>query len=279
MIYDCFPYNGETDLLEIRLNHHNSFVDKFVISEATYTYSGIPKPLYYDEIKNLPTFYRFKDKIIHIIFDTPPTEENKGWFYEISQRNSLLSLLPEFTDSDLILYLDCDEIIRNKSVIDITIRHPDVLVNLDMDMLWYYLNCKKDPDSKYASDYSMEECFQGRWHMGKICRKLHLEMFRENLYAIREYFVEYPEYLFTIFDSGWHFSNLGDPNKIYNKFNAFSHYNEFNKKYKLSPKLIEERKRNLIDPLGRDIKLIKTEILDVPQYVIDNKERFKNYIL
>ena len=40
MIYDCFPFNNELDLLEIRLNHHDYFVDKFVLSESKWTYSG-----------------------------------------------------------------------------------------------------------------------------------------------------------------------------------------------------------------------------------------------
>ena len=42
----------------------NPVVDRFVISEATETFSGNPKPLYYEENKEM--FAEFADKIIHV---------------------------------------------------------------------------------------------------------------------------------------------------------------------------------------------------------------------
>ena len=52
MIYDCFTFFNEFDLLEIRLNELDSVVDKFVLVEATKTFSGLDKPLYFNENKN-----------------------------------------------------------------------------------------------------------------------------------------------------------------------------------------------------------------------------------
>ena len=51
MIYDCFSFYNELDLLEIRLNVLKGTVDKFVLAEATVTHTGHPKPLYYAENK------------------------------------------------------------------------------------------------------------------------------------------------------------------------------------------------------------------------------------
>ena len=48
MIYDCFIFFNELDLLEIRLNELNDIVDKFVIVECTETFSKNKKPLYYN---------------------------------------------------------------------------------------------------------------------------------------------------------------------------------------------------------------------------------------
>ena len=45
MIYDCFCFFNELDLLEIRLNELNPVVDKFVLVEATMTHNGDKKPL------------------------------------------------------------------------------------------------------------------------------------------------------------------------------------------------------------------------------------------
>ena len=47
-IYDCFMYFDEDLLLEIRLNHLDKFVHKFVITEANYTHNGSRKKLNFD---------------------------------------------------------------------------------------------------------------------------------------------------------------------------------------------------------------------------------------
>ena len=44
-IYDCFMFFDEEMLLDLRLNIMNKYVDKFVITEATYIHSGKPKKL------------------------------------------------------------------------------------------------------------------------------------------------------------------------------------------------------------------------------------------
>ena len=59
-IYDCFMYFDEDLLLDIRLNMLNSHVEKFVITEAAYTHSGVKKNLKFD----IDKFKKFKDKIL-----------------------------------------------------------------------------------------------------------------------------------------------------------------------------------------------------------------------
>ena len=46
MIYDCFIFFNEFDLLEIRLNELDNIVDKFVLVEANFTHSSKEKPYY-----------------------------------------------------------------------------------------------------------------------------------------------------------------------------------------------------------------------------------------
>ena len=65
MVYDCFQFFNELDILKLRLHIMDSFVDKFVISEATETFSGLKKPLYYEENKEM--FKEFEHKIIHVV--------------------------------------------------------------------------------------------------------------------------------------------------------------------------------------------------------------------
>ena len=91
-IYDCFMFFDEEMLLDLRLNIMNKYVDKFIITEATYMHSGKPKKLGFDINK----FSKFKDKIIyHVVDKFPQNIEtiNKDTFPKknnfFSSRNSL----------------------------------------------------------------------------------------------------------------------------------------------------------------------------------------------
>jgi len=47
-IYDCFQFFDEEMLLDLRLNVMDKYVDKFVITEATYMHNGKSKKLNFD---------------------------------------------------------------------------------------------------------------------------------------------------------------------------------------------------------------------------------------
>ena len=53
MVYDCFQFFNELDILKLRMHVLNDVVDKFVISEATVTFSGEKKPLYFQENREM----------------------------------------------------------------------------------------------------------------------------------------------------------------------------------------------------------------------------------
>ena len=58
----------EEMLLDLRLNIMDKYVDKFVITEATYMHSGKAKKLVFDINK----FKKFKDKIIYNVLNEEP---------------------------------------------------------------------------------------------------------------------------------------------------------------------------------------------------------------
>ena len=66
-IIDCFIFYNELDMLEYRLNVLNDVVDLFILVEATHTFVGNSKQLYYQE--NKERYQKFHNKIIHIIVD------------------------------------------------------------------------------------------------------------------------------------------------------------------------------------------------------------------
>lgn len=51
MIYDCFIFFNELDILELRLKELGHVVDKFVLVEANRTFQNGPKPYYFEENK------------------------------------------------------------------------------------------------------------------------------------------------------------------------------------------------------------------------------------
>ena len=127
-IYDCFMFFDEEMLLDLRLNILNDYVDKFVISEATYMHSGKPKKLIFDINK----FSKFKDKIIYQVIDQEPpniekiyekdkdekdtrgqklvNNSNKREHYQRDMGLQSKTILKEAHPQDIILIGDVDEI-------------------------------------------------------------------------------------------------------------------------------------------------------------------------
>ena len=58
-VIDAFMFNNELDVLNFRLHELNEHVDKFVIYENSWTFSGNKKPLYFEENKEM--FSKFSE--------------------------------------------------------------------------------------------------------------------------------------------------------------------------------------------------------------------------
>ena len=108
MIFDCFTFFNELNILEIRLNELTEVVDWFVLVEATKTFQGQDKPLYYLENKNL--FEEFNDKIIHIVVEFPERIDNEygrtkslAWGREQYQRDQIARGLNAAKSDDLVI--------------------------------------------------------------------------------------------------------------------------------------------------------------------------------
>lgn len=114
MVFDCFSFYNELDLLEIRLNVLSDVVDKFILVEARQTHTGKPKPLYYEENKG--RFSAFIDKIVHVVVEDFPrtpedyNERQSSWMRENFQRNAIVRGLVDARADDLVMVSDVDEI-------------------------------------------------------------------------------------------------------------------------------------------------------------------------
>jgi hypothetical protein len=198
MIYDCFPFFNELDLLEIRLSELAGVVDRFVVVESTRTQSNRPKPLYYHE--NRARYSPFSSKIVHIVVEDVPSGED-AWVRENHQRNCISRGLSGCSDDDTILVSDADEIPRASIV------HPvDAMNGLELRLSYYFLN--------YVT--------KAPWTRSAI---LPYKLLRQmpNVQAVRD-----TRFRKAIKDAGWHFSHLGGVEKLQQKILACAHQ-ELNK--------------------------------------------------
>lgn len=70
MIYDCIPFFNELDILKLRMQILAPYVDRFVLEEASVTFSGEKKEMLFS--KNREMFREFEDKIIYIAVENSP---------------------------------------------------------------------------------------------------------------------------------------------------------------------------------------------------------------
>lgn len=285
MIYDCFTFFNELDLLEIRLNVLNSTVDKFVIVEATKTHQGKDKPLFFSENKS--RYSDFSDKIIHIVVDEYPENEGKlAWILERHQRNMILKGLKDCKPDDVILISDVDEIpnpqkiIENKNKLGIKI--------FLQKMYYYFMNCvnaslKENfrwPGTVMVnfSEFSSPQYYRD---LSIAITGFYSPRFIIRLYVkLVFYFKIKPkgEKVFLIDDGGWHFSYLGGVDAIIKKLEAFAH-SEYNKEEFKDSKSIEKAINSGKDIFGRDFTYKFVSLDDsFPKFIQNNRNKFVHLI-
>lgn len=249
MIYDCFMFFNELDLLEIRLNVLNPHVDYFVLVESSTTFSGKEKPLYYQE--NKERFKDFNDKIIHIpivVNQSPFT----NWEREFFQREHIKFGLKACTDSDIIMVSDLDEIpnLDGLNLNEAIKKHGGF--SFDMALYYYYMNVKTLDN--WSGTYGVPYHFIKDMNLSKI--RL--------------------ENKFNKIGNGWHFSYMGGLDSIKYKIESYSHQEYNNDAIKDN---LENAMSNDIDPFGRGNQFTRVEIdSSYPKYILDNLEKYKHFI-
>jgi beta-1,4-mannosyl-glycoprotein beta-1,4-N-acetylglucosaminyltransferase len=267
-IYDCFQFFDEEHILDLRLNILEEFVDFFVIVESTSDHQGKPKKLNF----NLNNFAKFKDKIIYIVVDDTDEmlKKSHSWgesLVEQHQRNSIMKGLKKSHDEDLIILSDVDEIpdLNKLNIFDKKNKY----AVFSQRMFSYKLNLLNETENN--------------WHGSKLCLK---KNFKSPQWLRNLKFKKYPFWridkiknLQIIENGGWHFSYLQTPTSISKKIKSFSH-GEFNNPKFQNQKIIEEKIKMEKDIFDRNITYKKVKLDDsFPKYIIDNKERFKDWIV
>lgn len=255
MIYDCFLFFNEFEVLELRLAELQSAVDQFVLVEGAKTFSGEEKPLHFAQ--NRERFAKYLNKIRHVIVEEMPPNSHSAWDVEAYQRNAILRGLEEAAPNDLIVISDVDEIPR-ATVLSSFSGH---LAALELDSFYYTLNCKN---------------LAAKW-VGPVLVKREILTSPEQIRMRgRRY---WDENIPVIANAGWHFSFLQNPEGIRQKIEAFAHQ-EYNNPVFTTLEQLRERTQFGLDIFGRRDHYWCVVPIDesFPRYLRENPRRFRDLV-
>ena len=264
-IYDCFQYFNEDQMVDLRLNILDKYVDYFVISESTRTHQGKIKEINFDINK----FKKFKDKIKFVVADYKKKIDFNNHTggespVEQHQRNHLMEGIKNALPDDFIILSDSDEIPDFTKIKNINLIKR--FAAFSQKMFMYKLN--------------LQNISESNWIGSKITRKKFITSMQDlrNLKFKKYPFWRIDKYNQQIINGGWHFSFLQTPQQILTKIKSFSH-GEFNSK-NINEKKIEEKIIQNKDIFGRNTELKKISINnDYPEYIIQNKDKLSNWII
>ena len=263
-IYDIFTYNGEADILEIRLNILYDTVDQFIIVEAPTTFSGLNKPLYFQEQKE--RFAPFLNKIKYFVINDYPNDQEllkltdsssnvpkngpEHWRREFYQKESIKKALTHLQNVDICFVGDVDEIWNPEVLVDYT---KDDIFKLRQNVYTYYLNNRSSEPwaGTIVTKYK---------NIKNSCLS-HLRTKGKTKYVYIE-------------NGGWHFTSMGGIDEVRRKLNDSYTKDSYNTN-EIQEKLEERFGKK--DYIGRSKFKFWIDEKDLPKYILDNKEKYKNF--
>lgn len=260
-IFDCFLFYNELDLLEIRLNILNDYVDYFVLAEAKRSHQNKPKSLTY--LNNKDKFSKFIHKIIYLEI---PEElfDNHSWGNEQRSFEYLLQGIKNSNPEDIILISALDEI-PSPEVIETFKESGLDMASNNQKFYLYYLNTRFNHPN-YAGKH--EPFFRGTTLFKRSY--INESIFYKQMMNGRQ------GHDVKMITGGWHYSFLGDPENAVTKVNNYAH-TEF--RY-LTQDYMANAVKNLKDPLNRKpsdaafFSHIEDEN-EIPKYLLNNEKYLK----
>ena len=263
-ILDCITFFDNNFMFDFRYNVLKDYVDYFVICESRYDHRGNPKKINFIKKKE----YDIK-KIKYFILETPFPKNSDIWENQAIQREFLLKSVDFANPEDYIFFSDPDEIPR-----------PEILVN-------FHLNKKYGIFMQKCFNYKFNlfNKYESPWEGTRVCKKKNLKSIDYMRQKIKSKNLKYNFFRFDkekniqIFDNaGWHFNNILSPEEISVKLKTFAH-SEFADERFSSIQKIKTNIQNRIDLFERGHKYEVIQIdYNFPNYLIKNKNKFKNFI-
>ena len=279
--------------MDLRFNTLNPYVTKFIVVESIYSHSGQKKKLNF----NINDYPEFKKKIEYIVIKEEPADIIQGDELIKNPHNKRLNSLKrieqsydnmikgigEATEDDLILLSDNDEIPNLSSFSIEDLKKTDYVI---FKQLFFYY--------KFNLFYDRIP-----WFGTKGCKKKKLKNFsiirnlknkRYPFWRLDTYFSNVKQTKLKIIENGgWHFTNIKTPEELFEKFSNFGHHDEF-ELANLNIDKIKEKVTNkevFYDHLADkgssnrwsdNYKLKKIDLNYLPKYLVENSEKFKDWI-
>jgi len=192
-------FYNELDVLELRLELLDDYVDEFILVEAAVNHVGGKKELFFQN--NRERYTKWLPKIRHVIVteEEAPKDPNP-WSREKYQRECIMRGIIDAPDTAIIMISDVDEI-PDMSIVPYE-RLPHVVNSIHM---WMF-------------EYSLDYLFVGEPWFGtvitnvELVRRMGANYFRDNRWKFP--LIQY---------AGWHLSSFGTPMHVWNKMQTFAH--------------------------------------------------------
>jgi beta-1,4-mannosyl-glycoprotein beta-1,4-N-acetylglucosaminyltransferase len=199
MLVDTFMFYNELDILELRLELLDRYVDRFVLVEAEVNHVGGAKELFFQ--KNKERFAKWLPKIEHVIVtaEEAPKDPNP-WSREKYQRECILRGLDGVPDESIVMISDVDEI-PNLDIIQFE-KLEHIFTSVHM---WMF-------------EYSLDYLFTGEPWFGTVITNVGV-LRGAGPNKLRDGRWKFP----CVKYAGWHLSSFGTPIHVWNKMQTFAH--------------------------------------------------------
>ena len=251
-IIDCFMFWNEIEVLYMRLDILYNFVDYFIICESKISHSGKVKKDEYIFNKHKDLYSKFMDKIIFFPYDDSKYRAgdsgkngSNNWPNENTQRKWLFNEIKKFDGDSLIAISDVDEIWDPKNIENIKTKVEKYYVcGIIQNLTYYYVNCLKE--QKWKGTYFVKRKF----------------LTFDKIQILRNKRGVLPVYV----SGGWHFSWLGNKDKIMEKFQCVAEHDIINQ-HSMEDN-IKDCLKNVKDLFGRDGYYGKITVIELNNNIL-----------
>ena len=268
MLIDSFLFYNESELAELRIKYLEKLVDYFVVIEADITHQGKKKLWNFPKILETRLKEYSKKIQYHQVNIDPEKIKNEeswiidnvkgddAWRIENFQRNYIKTACKKFSDKDILIISDVDEIPSKPKLEFIKTCDFRKIAPIAFEQYLFHIDC----------NFLKLESWRGSIVTTlQICNAHSPHQLRRSRNRISH---------FT--ESGWSFSSFGGPSRIKEKLESIAHKEFNNDKFKNLNHIMNCQKTGA-DLFHRKIKTKKIDKTFFPKDLLQLMEENPNY--